>query len=48
MANISLQHIKKIYPGNVEVINDLNLEIYDKEFIILVARRAAANPRRSA
>ena len=36
MANISLQHIKKIYPGNVEVINDLNLEIYDKEFIILV------------
>ena len=36
MANISLQHINKIYPGNVEVINDLNLEIYDKEFIILV------------
>lgn len=36
MANISLQHIKKVYPGNVEVINDLNLEIEDKEFIILV------------
>lgn len=36
MANISLQHIKKVYPGNVEVIQDLNLEIQDKEFIILV------------
>ena len=36
MANISLQHIKKVYPGNVEVIDDLNLEIQDKEFIILV------------
>ena len=36
MANISLRHIKKVYPGNVEVIDDLNLEIRDKEFIILV------------
>lgn len=36
MASISLQHIKKVYPGNVEVINDLNMEIEDKEFIILV------------
>ena len=36
MANISLRHIKKVYPGNVDVIDDLNLEIRDKEFIILV------------
>ncbi len=36
MAKISLQHIDKIYPGNVQVIEDLNLEIEDKEFIILV------------
>lgn len=36
MASISLEHIKKVYPGNVEVIADLNLEIQDKEFIILV------------
>ena len=36
MASISLEHIKKVYPGNVEVISDLNLEIRDKEFIILV------------
>ncbi len=36
MANISFQHVKKVYPGNVEVVPDLNLEITDKEFIILV------------
>ena len=36
MAGISLRNIKKVYPGNVEVIPNLNLEIEDKEFIILV------------
>ena len=36
MASISLKHIQKVYPGDVKVIDDLNLEIQDKEFIILV------------
>lgn len=36
MAGISLKNIKKVYPGGVEVINNLNLEIKDKEFLILV------------
>lgn len=36
MANISMQHVKKVYPGGVEVVPDLNLEIQDKEFLILV------------
>ena len=36
MASISLQHVNKTYSGNVEVVPDLNLEIADKEFIILV------------
>lgn len=36
MANISLKGIKKIYPGNVVAVQDFNLEIEDKEFIILV------------
>lgn len=36
MASISMRHLKKIYPGNIEVVPDLNLEIQDKEFIILV------------
>lgn len=36
MASISLKNIDKVYPGNVKVIENLNLEIQDKEFIILV------------
>lgn len=36
MAGISLRHIVKTYPGNVTVVPDLNLEIEDKEFVVLV------------
>lgn len=36
MANISFRHVDKVYPGGVKVIEDLNLEIADKEFVVLV------------
>lgn len=36
MAGITLKNIVKTYPGGVNVVPDLNLEIKDKEFIILV------------
>ena len=36
MASISMRHIYKIYPGDVTAVKDFNLEIEDKEFIILV------------
>lgn len=36
MANISLKNVYKRYPGDVIAVSDLNLEIQDKEFIILV------------
>ncbi len=36
MANISLRNIRKVYPGGVEVVPNLSLEIRDKEFIVLV------------
>ena len=36
MANVSLRHIYKIYDGGVTAVTDFNLEIEDKEFIILV------------
>lgn len=35
MSSVTLKNIKKIYDKNV-VINDINLEIKDKEFIVLV------------
>src|SRR5665647_3283061 len=36
MSNLSLRHIYKVYDGNVTAVKDFNLEIEDKEFIILV------------
>ena len=36
MASITFKHVEKTYPGNVTVVPDLNLEIQDKEFVILV------------
>ncbi len=36
MASLSLRHINKRYPGGFHAVKDVNLEIIDKEFIILV------------
>ncbi len=36
MAGLSLRNIYKRYPGGVTAVSDFNLEIKDKEFIILV------------
>ena len=36
MASLSFRHVEKIYPGNVKAVHDFNLEIADKEFIVLV------------
>ena len=36
MASLSLRNIYKIYSGDVTAVTDFNLEIEDKEFIILV------------
>lgn len=36
MAGVKFQSVHKIYDGKVEVIKDFNLEIKDREFLILV------------
>ena len=36
MATVELKDVKKIYPGNVEVVHKFNLSIKDKEFIVFV------------
>lgn len=36
MASITFKNVEKVYDGNVKVIPNLNLEIKDKEFVILV------------
>ena len=36
MANISMEHICKTYPNGVGAVEDFNLEVQDREFIIFV------------
>ena len=36
MSNVSLKNIKKVYDGGITAVEDLNLEIKDKEFLVLV------------
>ncbi|MBR1407626.1 MAG: sn-glycerol-3-phosphate ABC transporter ATP-binding protein UgpC [Clostridia bacterium] len=36
MSTVLLKDIKKVYDGNVVAVHDVNLEIADKEFIVLV------------
>jgi len=36
MSEVSLKNIKKIYPGNVMAVKEFNMDIADKEFIVLV------------
>ena len=44
MANVSLRHIYKVYDGGVTAVSDFNLEIEDKEFIILVGPSGCGIP----
>ena len=36
MAELSLQHVDKIYDNNVQAVFDFNLDVKDKEFIVFV------------
>lgn len=36
MAKVTLKNITKVYPGDVTAVKDVNLEIADKEFVVLV------------
>lgn len=36
MANVILENINKVYPGGFKAVIDFNLDIADKEFIVLV------------
>lgn len=36
MAEVSLKHIYKVYPNGTKAVNDFNMDIEDKEFIVFV------------
>ena len=36
MAEVTFKNITKVFPGNVVAVDDFNLEVHDREFLILV------------
>ena len=36
MASLKLNHIYKVYPNGAKAVNDFNIDIKDKEFIVFV------------
>ena len=36
MADVTLKHVYKVYDGGVRAVNDFNLEIKDREFVVFV------------
>ena len=36
MAGLKFRHIYKVYSGGVRAVNDFNLDIKDKSFVVLV------------
>lgn len=36
MADVSLRHVYKVYPNGTKAVNDFNMQIADKEFIVFV------------
>ena len=38
MSGLVLKHVNKVYPGDQQAIRDFNLEIEDKEFLVLVGQ----------
>ena len=36
MSGLKFRHIYKVYQGGVRAVNDFNLEIKDKSFVVLV------------
>ncbi|MCX5706912.1 MAG: ATP-binding cassette domain-containing protein, partial [Candidatus Omnitrophica bacterium] len=36
MAQVSLRNVGKVFPGNVKAVDNVNLGIENKEFMVLV------------
>ncbi|MCU0452145.1 MAG: sn-glycerol-3-phosphate ABC transporter ATP-binding protein UgpC [Bacteroidetes bacterium] len=36
MASVRLEHVKKVYEGDIVAVHDFSLDIQDKEFVVLV------------
>ena len=47
MAAIELKHVFKKYDDKVTAVNDFNLTIEDKEFVVFVGPSGCGNPQHS-
>jgi len=36
LASVRLENVKKVYEGNVVAVHEMDLEVKDKEFVVLV------------
>ena len=36
MASVELNHVDKVYEGNIKAVDDFNLQLSDQEFVVLV------------
>ena len=36
MAQVVLKDVSKVFPGNVQAVSNVNIDIRDKEFLVLV------------
>jgi len=45
MARVLLKNIKKVYQGGFEAVHSANIDIQDKEFIVLVGPSGCGNQR---
>jgi multiple sugar transport system ATP-binding protein len=44
MAGVVLEDVVKVYEGGLKVVDRFNLDIADREFVVLVGPSAAASP----
>ena len=45
MAKVKLENVYKVYEGGVRAVNDFNLDIPDKEFVVFVGPSGCGNPQ---
>lgn len=45
MTGVMLHNVNKIYPNGMQVLHDINLDIKDGEFMVIVGPLAAQNQR---
>ena len=36
MASLTFNNVTKVYPGNIEVIHGINMDVQDGEFVVIV------------